>query len=401
MNVNKYFESYRIMYSSFDAFHKGGLKTYNFITTLFFLVSKFKFLFRIKNLNIQFKSDIIEVIFSKNQLKSSDALEINNSFKLLFGVKSLKTNETYISDLILIKLSLKFSDEIYNTLKIIKSDALLIKNSFRVIKLVVLNEIFKSINFNNVKTIIQYNDHSPYNLMTFEYFKSIGIKTVYCQHAPVSYKFPRLYHDLNLLFSEDSKEKYEKKGPSSKELMIIGDIRFWNINVKKKNTNKKNIITALICFNKLDCIRSVKDCVNFLNSNNIDVILRKHPSDNIQIEGNKHTIISTNANIYDDLALCDIVITNESATPLESIFLHIPTYIYRFKPRKGTIAVFDNYSFMKKGLILQDFILLENLLKAILNYDLVYEKNKLNYFIGPVSQKTNILKKINSKLEIS
>lgn len=400
MNVNKYFESYRFMYNSFDSFHKGGLKTYKYITYLFFLLSKLKFLFRIKNPNIQFESNIIEVIFSKNQLKCSDALEVNNSSKLLYGVRSFKKNETYISDLILLKLSLKFSKEIYNTLKMIKSDVLLMKNSFRVIKLVVIEEIFKSINFNSVKTIIQYNDHSPYNLMTFEYFKSISIKTVYCQHAPVSYKFPRLYHDLNLLFSEDSKEKYEKKGSSSKELMIIGDIRFWNIMVKKKNTNKKNKTIALICFNKLDCVNSVKECANFLNFNNIHVIIRKHPADDIQIEGNEYTTISTNTDIFDDLALCDIAITNESAIPLESIFLDIPTYIFRFKPRKATSAVFDNYSFMKKGLILKDFILFENLLKAILNSESVYDKNKLNYFIGPVVQKKDILKKINSKLEI-
>ena len=398
MNVNKYFESYRIMYNSFDSFHKGGLKTYKYITYLFFLLSKLKFLFRIKNPNIQFEFNIIEVIFSKNQLKCSNALEVNNSSKLLCGVRSFKKNETYISDLILLKLSLKFSKEIYNTLKMIKSDVLLKKNSFRVIKLVVLEEIFKSINFNSVKTIIQYNDHSPYNLMTFEYFKSIGIKTVYCQHAPVSYKFPRLYHDLNLLFSEDSKEKYEKKGSSSKELMIIGDIRFWNIMVKKKNTNKKNKTIALICFNKLDCVNSVKECANFLNFNNIDVIIRKHPRDDIQIEDNEHTSISTNTDIFDDLALCDIAITNESAIPLESIFLDIPTYIFRFKPRKGTGPVFDNYSFMKKGLIKQDFILFENLLKAILNSELVYNKNKLHHFIGPVLQKKDILKKIKTKL---
>lgn len=400
MNVNKYFESYRIMYDSFDSFHKGGLKTYNYITYLFFLLSKLKFLFRIKNPNIQFESNIIEVIFTKNQLKCSDALKVNNSSKLLFGVKSFEKNETYISNLILLKLSIKFSEKIYNILKTIKSDALLKKNSFRVIKLVVLEEIFKSINFNNVKNIIQYNDHSSYNLMTFEYFKSIGVKTVYCQHAPVSSKFPRLYHDLNLLFSEDSKEKYEKKGSSSKELLIIGDIRLWDISFKKKNTNKKNKITALICFNKLDCISSVKKCANFLNSNNIDVIIRKHPADNMQISGNEHTTISANTNIFDDFALCDIAITNESAIPLESIFLDIPTYIFRFKPRKGTIPIFDNYSFISKGLILQDFILLENLLKAILNSELVYNKNKLHHFIGPVLQKKGVLKKLNTKLEI-
>ena len=388
------------MYNNFDSFHKGGVKTYKYITYLFFLLSKLNVLFRIKNFNIQCDANIIEVIFSENQLKCSEALEVNNSFKLLVGVKSYKKNEAYIDDLLLFKLGFKFSKEIYNTLKMIKSDVLLKKNSFRVIKLVVLKEIFKSINFNSVKTIIQYNDHSPYNLMTFSYFQSIGIKTVYCQHAPVSYKFPVLYHDLNLLFSEDSKEKYEKNGSSSKELMIIGDIRFWNTMVKKKNTNRKSKIVALICFNQLDCVNSVKECSNFLNFNNIDVIIRKHPRDDIQIEYNKHTTISTNTDIFDDLALCDIAITNESAIPLESIFLDIPTYIFRFKPRKGTGPVFDNYSFMKKGLVKQDFILFENLLKAIQNSELVYNKDKLHHFIGPVLHKKDILKKLNKKLEI-
>ena len=82
MNVNKYFESYRIMYNSFDSFHKGGLKTYKYITYLFFLLSKLNFFFRIKNPSIQFESNIIEVIFSKNQLKCSDALEVNKIYCL-------------------------------------------------------------------------------------------------------------------------------------------------------------------------------------------------------------------------------------------------------------------------------------------------------------------------------
>ena len=39
--------------------------------------------------------------------------------------------------------------------------------------------------------------------------KNIGVKTVYIQHAPIGYHFPPLHNDFNILFSEDTLEKYE------------------------------------------------------------------------------------------------------------------------------------------------------------------------------------------------
>ena len=259
MNVNKVFKTYENHSKSFDFTHRGGIKSYNFLLILFLIFSKLKFIFAsiFKLPTIKIKNEIIEVIFSKNQLKCSNVLGIN-SYKLIFGIKSYKENEICINNLKLLQLSLIFSNEIYIVLKTIKSNSLLKKNTYRIIKLIVVEGIFKSLKHENLKSVLQYNDHSPYNVMTFDYFKSLNIKMIYCQHAPVGYHFPALYHDLNLLFSDDSHEKYEKISKSKKEVFIIGDIRFWSLNNFKKKKyviqNSKKVV--LICYNKLDCTKS-------------------------------------------------------------------------------------------------------------------------------------------------
>lgn len=378
------------MYEDFDSFHKGGVKKYRYITLTFLILSKLDFMFRARIPRLKFEANILEIIFTKNQLKSSDALDINGTDRLIFNENITNTNGYIISNFTLFKLSLRYSKRVHKVLKSIKGESLLKKNVFRVVRLVVIEELLKNLKLDKVKTIVQYNDHSPFNLMVFHYFNKRKIKTIYCQHAPVSYKFPILYHDLNLLFSEDSLEKYEFNGPSKKKYLIVGDIRFWNKTAKKKKIHFKMKKVALICFNKLDSVESVLECATFLNENDINVIIRKHPADDVQINGNERIIISQNLSLFDDLNQSNLVITNESAVPLESIFMDLPTYIYRFRPRIGAKVITDNYSFIKKGLIKKDFKSKYNLLTAIENLECVYDKSKLSYFLGPISKRVEI-----------
>lgn len=388
------------MYGEFNSFHRSIGNT-RFLVFYYYLLSKINFIIKkiIKLPIIHVNNEIIEIIFSKNQLKSSNALALVNSKRIILGldkIESIKNNDFLISNYKILFLSMIFSENIYNTLKRINNDPLLKKNNLRIIKLLVIESVFKSLNHQKIKTVINYNDHSPYNVITFDFFKKLKKKIVYCQHAPVSNKFPKLYHDFNLLFSKDSYDKYDQIAKTEKDVLIIGDIRFWNLPKTNKTNNKKD--TILICTNKLDCIDSIKECAEFFINQNFNVILRKHPADNSTIQLSDKITISSNSNIFDDLNLCDIVVTNESAVPLESIYFNKLTYIYRFNQKKGTALVFDNYSFMKIGLITIDFTSLSKLLLSIKKKEITFSKEKLDYFIGPVSEKEKIRAKLITKL---
>ena len=389
------------MYGEFNSFHQSIANT-RVLVFFYYLLSKINFIIKkiIKLPIINVNNEIIEIIFSKNQLKSSNALALVNSKRIILGldkIDSIKKNDFLMSNYKILFLSMILSDQIYNTLKRVNNDPLLKKNNFRIIKLLVIERVFKSLNHQKIKTVINYNDHSPYNVITFDFFKKIKKKIVYCQHAPVSNKFPKLYHDINLLFSNDSKDKYGHIAKTEKDVLIIGDIRFWDL-PKTNKINNKIKETILICTNKIDCLDSIKKCAEFFINQNFKVILRKHPADNSTIHLSDEIIISSNSNIFDDLSLCDIVVTNESAVPLESIYLNKLTYIYRFNQKKGTALVFDNYSFMKIGLITRDFTSLGKLLSSIKKKEITFSKEKLDYFIGPVSEKEKIRTKLITRL---
>lgn len=389
------------MYGEFDSFNQSIANT-KFLIFFYYLLSKINFVVKkiIKFPIIHVNNEIIEIIFSKNQLKSSDSLALVNSKRIILGLDKInlaKNNDFLISNYKILFFSMIFSDQMYKTLKRVNNDPLLKKNNFRIIKILVIERIFKSLNHQKIKTVINYNDHSPYNVITFDFFKKLKKKIVYCQHAPVSNKFPKLYHDINLLFSNDSKDKYDYISKTEKDVLIIGDIRFWDLPKINKTTSKIKE-TILICTNKLDCIDSIKECAEFFINQNFNVILRKHPADNSTIQLSDKITISSKSNIYDDLNLCDIVVTNESAVPLESIYFNKLTYIYRFNQKKGTALVFDNYSFMKIGLITIDFTSLSKLLLSIKKKEITFSKEKLDYFIGPVSEKEKIKAKLITQL---
>ena len=75
-----------------------------------------------------------------------------------------------------------------------------------------------------LKIVVQYNDHSPYNVLLNALAKRANVKSVYIQHAPVNENFPELYHDLNVLFSRHSIEKY--RNGRNKEILPFFDLRF-------------------------------------------------------------------------------------------------------------------------------------------------------------------------------
>tara|TARA_B100001939_G_scaffold345735_1_gene363005 strand:+ start:10132 stop:11343 length:1212 start_codon:yes stop_codon:yes gene_type:complete len=398
VDLEKVFINYKNLYEDFDSFHRSAGNLF-VLLRLFQVVSWFQPIFNVFFLKPNLKLDLpsIEFIFTRNQLNSSRKLNLRSE-KICVGVeeknKQLNSPTHNISNLTLLFYGFFYAKNIYAYLVKCKGNNLLEKNSFRVIKLAILEALIVNSNSSKVKTLIQYNDHSPYNVLLHNLFSELNIRTVYCQHAPVNTSFPKLYHDINLLFSEDSLSKYREIGDINKKFEIIGDIRFWNVICEPNRNNNSKQNKILICSNELDCPTSISKCAKILAENGYDVIHRKHPADHYNFKESAYVSLSSNQNIFDDLKECDIVITNQSAVPLESIFMKKPTYLFRFKNRSGTNFVLDNYNFISGGLIKKEFKDLKELLYSIETKELTYDHKKLSYYLGPISEKPEIRKKL-------
>lgn len=386
--INKSFLHFFNIYgeeSKFNNGKKGVVFVFYFLISILFtpilyfisilLISKL-----LKNTNNPFN----EFIFSKNQLNISNNLNLQNTNKFIFI-----GDEKNISDLDLFLLSfLTPFDNLYTLYKSFLSKRLR-NNDFRVIKLIGIHNFISKI-FLFTKGYISYNDHSHYNYLIFLISKDLCVKSIYIQHAPVTKKFPKLYHSMNFIFSEDSLSKYSINDRNSiiNKYKLISDIRFWNL--KNKNLSKKKL-DFLICPNKLDDLDDVFKLYDYLEKNNFSAIIRLHPADKRIIPFSYRE--SKNNNLYDDINCVKNVITNESSIPLQSIFLKIKTIKYKFIQIEG-IKSNDVYGFLYSGLIKKEFNKKNTDLILSLQKDVSYfqDNKKLKFYIGDVSKK-NIHKK--------
>lgn len=391
--IKKSFTFYFKIYGKESKFNRGGngfyLIVHAFINItcflLFYPLSKLIF-----NNLINTEEKYIEFIFTKNQLDISNSLKLSLTSKIIFNFKNSYQNN--ISNLQLFILS--FLSPLKSLLVCLKSFSVkeLRANDIRIIKLIGLYNLVTNLSYGK-NVYISYNDHSHYNYLIYLVLKKRNLKSIYIQHAPVTFKFPTLYHDVNFLFSEDSKMKYQSKKITTKKNILISDIRFWNL----KKTEQKPVFDVLICANKIDDLNSVCELYDFLYSNNIKVIIRLHPADFRFI--NSKYLISNNKHLIDDLNLVKTVITNESSVPLESIFLGIRTIKFKFDQITG-VKSNDVYGFIKNELIRKEYKNKDLNLLSVLNANIskVQNSKNLKYYIGDIKNKKNHKKLIQNEI---
>lgn len=393
--------SYRfhwLLYENFPHLNRGLGFFYFPITIIFFLISIVFFpLYRVKN-KILFRSKVfhnkplIQFVFTYNQLKSSQAINIENS--LLIDFTSSDVSNKYIISINNKKIGLILlfnSWSVFKNLLIIYKDVKIRKDVIRCFKLIAISEVAKFY-FKKRKVLIQYNDHSPYNVLLFDIAKQSDLKTVYIQHAPVSNDFPSLYHDLNLLFSRDSVAKYKFTSGdyfNKVKSLELFDLRFPNLD----DLPQKKPKYALICFNNLDNIEKVKSCALFFVKHGYKVVLRPHPADkrNFRFE---NITISSNKSIWEDLKYAIFVIVNESAVPLESLYYNIPTY----KLSSFSEISNDNYGFLKEGVLYKNYKNEEEIYADITQNKIMWDISKISYFLGDLNNRENKLNEFNIEL---
>ena len=336
---------------------------------------------------------VIEFVFGPTHHKISSQLKFSYTNKFFFNIYENQFNLSHvINDRKLFFISTVYGLE--TALLLIKSvrNFRLYRNSIRLIKSLALAKFAKH-HFRGHKAYIQYNDHIPYNVMLHEVARKMNLKTIYIQHAPISLKFPPLYHDLNVLFSNDSLTKYKSITGNKFDInkcFVFYDIRF----PPKNKLNFKNTEYTLLCINKLDDIDEINKAVSELLKNNIKVRIRPHPEDYRKLNFHPLAEISKANTIWEDLASAHSVIVNETAVPLEALYCDIPVY----KLSSLSLSIRDNYGFLESGLILKEYFSIDELLPDLLTRKKMYSLKILDYFIGKINDKTQIRINLDNKI---
>ncbi len=353
-----------------------------FLTALIFTVSGLFLIFKII-FNSSFKNHFKEnktltFIFSHNQSIVHNNIQ-TYGFEMpyvLFIKKSVLpySDGLYIGNKTILLAMLSEAPNLLIALFESLNNPVIFNNLIRTAKLIGLKPIFEKLVKGKVR-VIQYNDHTPYNVLLNKISQENKIKTVYMQHAPVNNTFPDLYHDLNVLYSEHSVDQY--RNSNNKEVFNLFDLRFLNSLNHTRNTEKSHQFTILICTNLFDDVQQILKLISLFNKE-YAVILRPHPADNRNsfIEDSKISI-SRNNTIWHDLSRSDIVLTNESAVPLEAIY-------------------FNN--FIKKGLITKEYNDMNDLLTDIDNKFKPFDESKLKYFIGEFDKMKQKLIELEDKI---
>lgn len=390
--MEEYFKTYKIMYGG-TSFSKGGKLGYFILKSTLKLLSVLKKDGQKKISGQKVSGTILQIILTRNQFNISRALKISQNQVFFEKCYSKNRSVRFYSRKNLLAFLFNHPRAILQELSS-QEDHLLKENWIRIIKLLwiksVLIEILEC--SKSIKYLINYNDHSPYNVMIHQIGKEYGITTIYIQHANVSVKFPPLYHDINLLFNQKSLDIYRSVGEICNKVELIGDVRLKHLKEFKASPMNKRV---LICPNKLDDVRDVIDFSKRLKKNGYNPIIRPHPSDK-RWRFIKKVDISRNRTIKEDLEEANFLVTNESAIVIESIYVNLLSYLYQFKNARNAPQVFDNYGFVQEGLIKKKITKYEELLSLMNNKKDLVNCELIDAYIGSIT-KSETLKILTEK----
>ena len=199
------------------------------------------------------------------------------------------------------------------------------------------------------------NDHRVLTKTMILACEKRNVKTLYVQHASVSYAFPELHFTYSFLDGMDSLDKYTSDGKITKgDVFLFGAIRydFLSSYRVKRNLSKRNCIG--IAINEIDDNAIVDSICNKLLNHfpNINIRIRSHPG-----LKNRPFVFSPNQRIFYTCAVdetitdyfdsIDIQIANDSGIHFDAIIAGIPTIAFNFaKSEYG-----DNYGYVANGIL--------------------------------------------------
>ncbi len=201
----------------------------------------------------------------------------------------------------------------------------------------------------NPRVVVFSNDHSIHCRAFHKAADQLGLKTVYLQHAQVIPEFPPLDFDLSLLEGQKTLDQYEKAGPISGTVKLIGMPKFDPYASKEQKITK--ITKVGICLSKQDDLDFVESTLDRLVTTfpEIKFIVRLHPRDTRKFE--KPDLV-TNADpslsIFEFLSDVHFLIAGNSSVHLEAALLGISSVYFEFID-DGNVT--DSYGYVQDGLI--------------------------------------------------
>ena len=200
--------------------------------------------------------------------------------------------------------------------------------------------------------IVFANDHTVFPRAMLLAAKSLGVPTIYVQHASVTPYFPPLDFDLSLLEGQATLDQYAQNGAVQGEVRFIGMPKFDPYaSLRNKQTRVKRVG---ICCNKLDKTADVEALVAYLVAQlpELAFTFRPHPADERTFSMPEGVLYSTEAEkVFDFLQQQDLIVAGNTSTHLEAVLLNVVSVYYEFSVYNEDIS--DMYGYCKNGLVEQ------------------------------------------------
>jgi len=214
---------------------------------------------------------------------------------------------------------------------------------------------FKVLSKYRPQCVIISNDHSCPTKCLELVCEDLNIKTIYVQHASVSYAFPELHFSYSFLDGMDALEKYTSDGKKSKgEIYLLGAVRYDELSSCRINRiiSKRNCIG--IAINEVDDNLIVNNiCNKLLNMySDVRIKIRAHPAmkNTPFLFDNTDRIIYTCAvdeNIVEYLDSIDMQIAGDSGVHFDAIIGGVKTIAFNFSKNEYG----DNYGYVRSGMV--------------------------------------------------
>lgn len=202
-----------------------------------------------------------------------------------------------------------------------------------------------------VKVLVLSSDQGEFHRCLLLNAKTMGIKSIYVQHASVAKGFPKLIASYSFLDGQESLEKYLYAGQPEGEVFLSGGVRFDPVFQQYQTKHTEKVETIGIAINMLDDFEEVKKLCVALLSQHYRLVLRPHPRygslDAAWLAENKIAFSDPHAETsFDFISKIDLMVSNESSIHLDAAMMRCPTLVYNF----STHPVLDYYSYLKRGL---------------------------------------------------
>lgn len=201
------------------------------------------------------------------------------------------------------------------------------------------------------KALVLSNDHVPFYRLLLHACKTLGIPTIYVQHACVADDFPPLHYDLSLLDGQDALDKYRANGKQiAGAFALVGIGKFDQFADRQVLTNE--VANIGIPYSKgadFGKLVELRDTITKAYPQ-LTVTFRSHPGDKRALP---QELASANfshgktENVFDFLQRQDLIIADDTSTHLEAVLMNISSWYYKFSDG-GTD---DIYGFVKNGLV--------------------------------------------------